>query len=137
MKQRTIWILLLAIGVLSSLQSCSKIEEKPVYEEYNFVNNSGSDISIKSYFESIENNFIISKGDSIMQKVELVFGSCSDIIFFSDSVIVKFGDNKKTKFTRDINSPHNLLKRDNYSETLKSSNYRVYKYTFTNKDLGK
>ena len=61
MKQKTIWTMLLTIGILSSFLSCdTTITDNASYEEYCFINNSDYEISNKA----------ISKNDDDIQTCE-------------------------------------------------------------------
>jgi len=139
MEQKIIWIQLLLIGILSSFQSCDKEDvDKTYYEEYYLINNSNYKIVIEAYNKTDDgynsNNFNLKKDSTLYQKLELNFGSTTGIIVYADSVVVRFGDDKKISFLPDKQSSFNILDKSNYTVNKKSENHHEYTYIFTNDD---
>ncbi len=139
MQQKTILMMLLTIGILSSLLSCNKGHiDKALYQELHYINNSNHDLSI-TVFNKIDNNFIdttysIVARDNFFQEFELIFGDISGIISECDSVTVKFGEERISIFIPDAVSSYNILNYNNYEFLEKSENRRSYTYTFTEAD---
>jgi len=139
MEQKIIWMQLLLIGILSSFQSCDKGEvDKVYYEEYYLINNSDYNIVIESYNKTDDgynsNNYTLNQDSTLCQKLELNFGSTTGIIFYADSVVLRFGGSKEISFTPDTQSSFNIIDKRNYTVNEKSENKREYSYTFTNDD---
>ncbi|MGM0532823.1 MAG: hypothetical protein ACQER7_15860 [Bacteroidota bacterium] len=134
MKQKTIWMQLLLIGILSSFQSCHEDVDKVYYEKFYFINDTDHELVIEAYGNNDDYNYSLSKDSTLFQKLELNFGSSAGIIAYSDSVIVKFGDAKRVSFLPDTKSPFNILDRDNYTSDKDPDNHHVFKYYFTDDD---
>lgn len=139
MKQKTIWMQLLLIGILSSFQSCHEDVDKVIYEKYYFINNTDHELVIEAYYNDDDDNYnySLSKDSTLDQKSKLNIGSTRGIIAYSDSVVVKFGDVKRVSFLPDTNSPFNILDRDNYNYTKNKDSVvrHEFKYHFTNDDF--
>ena len=153
MGQKTIWLLLLAIGILNSsiLQSCRQelIVEKVIIRTYKYVNNTGHSITIKKWQL---NDFMIAydlpSSNEIKFKVEFPFGDCSIddgkrvtsfnansncLLIISDSLKIIFDDSKSYSLKPDNNIKINILKEENY-EHAKEGNIEDFSYYFTSKD---
>ena len=138
MKQKTIWMQLLLIGILSSFQSCHEDVDKVIYEKYYFINNTDHELVIEAYYPDVDDgyNYSLSKDSTLCQKLELNFGSTTGIIAYSDSVVVKFRDVKSVSFVPETQSPFNILDRDNYNYTKNKDSVvrHEFRYHFTNDD---
>ncbi len=140
MGQKIIWMQLLLIGILSSFQSCDNGEtDKVSYEEYYFINNSDYDIGIKA-ISKIDNeihssSYSIAVDSTFIQEIEIMFGSVTGIIAYSDSVVLEFGNVKEINFLPNSESAYNILNKNNYTTTNKENNRVKYSYTFTNEDF--
>lgn len=137
MVRETIWMLLLVIGILSSLQSCDENVDKRVIHSYVYNNNSDYDINIQT-FNYMTDTIVVSrynvKKDSVFsQEVDLMFGSVTGIISYGDSAVITFND-RFQNFTLKDTSKFNILNLDNYSHIEISNNHDEYLYYFTNKD---
>lgn len=140
MVQKTMWMQLLLIGILSSFQSCDRGEiDKVSYEEYYYINNSDYEIDIKAISkiddEILNKTFNIISDSTLIQEIEIMFGSVTGIIAYSDSVVLKFGNAKEISFLPNSESSFNILNKSNYSTKDKENNRVKYTYTFTNEDF--
>ncbi|NOU17112.1 MAG: hypothetical protein HOO91_06090 [Bacteroidales bacterium] len=131
MAQRTIWMQLLLIGILSSFQSCKKVDRSFI-EEYNLINKTEYQIDIEvfnridhGYYKSTYN---IPKDSVWVQKIDLDSGSKTGIIALADSVSVIFDNTKILNFLPYTESPFNILNQNNYDLIEIKENY--HKYTF-------
>lgn len=126
-------MLLLYIGILSSLQSC-KIE-KSYLEIYNhkYINNSNFDIHIKVYQgeQKYVYNYDLLKDSILLQES---YGEVTGFISYADSIIITYGDNKQYKFNTFDTSDRNLMNYENYSEKKLSKYHYEYSYIFTDED---
>lgn len=139
-KQKTIWMQLLLIGILSSFQSCNKEEvDKLHHEEYYFINKSDYEIVIETISkidkELYKNTYKMKKDSTFFQETEVMFGSTTSIIAHSDSVVVEFGDIKRMSYIPDTLSQYNTLNPNNYESVKIKNNRYKYTYTFTNNDF--
>lgn len=74
MVQKTMWMQLLLIGILSSFQSCDRGEiDKVSYEEYYYINNSDYEIDIKAISkiddEILNKTFNIISDSTLIQEI--------------------------------------------------------------------
>ena len=77
----------------------------------------------------------IAVDSTLTQEIELMFGSVTGIITWSDSVVIKYGDKKESSYLPSYESSYNILNRNNYTITNKEKNRITYSYTFSNKDF--
>jgi len=138
MKQKIIWMQLLLIGILSSLSSCTKESDNSYYEKYVFINNSKHAIVIESYTrideDYVKNINSIPIDSSLVQEIEILFGSKTGIVALSDSVEIFFDSTKYNWFLPNSKSEYNVLDRDNYLMDKLSDNHVKYTYVFTEND---
>lgn len=139
MGQKIIWMQLLLIGILSSFQSCNTEIDGVLDEEYYFINNSDYDIGIKAISkidnEIYSSTYSIDVDSTFIQEIDIMFGSVTGIIAYSDSVVLEFGDVKEISFLPNSGSAYNILNKNNYATTNKEKNRVKYSYTFTNEDF--
>jgi len=139
MRLKIILMMPLLIGILNSFQSCKKIIDETYYIDYVFTNLTDSEIKITAIIFDEENeivsSYIIKKDSAFMQQCEMIFGDCSDQIFFSDSVVITFRDTLRACYSRAIDSPYNILLGSNFVKEHISENHDVYSYDFTLEDL--
>lgn len=138
MKREIIWMLLLVIGTLSNLvYSCKGEVDRSQLQQFIYVNNSNYTILINKYINNnIKNEYLISKNDSLIQEIDLGFGSTENLIIYSDSVNVVFENSKILRFKLNDNVNRNLLKMESY-ESYRKNDVIVNKYIFTNTDYQK
>ncbi|MFV0290108.1 MAG: hypothetical protein ACK5IJ_04305 [Mangrovibacterium sp.] len=142
MKQKDIWMLLLAIGIVSSLMSCNTIVDGGYILEFRIINNTEADLSIAVFNKSIsdslyyQSEYNISKNDTLIQEYEPVFGSTLGLISFADSVEIIFGNTRKVSFGEETESPFNVIYTfyNNYIEELIPQRRSINTYTFTEED---
>ncbi len=138
MQRKTIWTTVLIIGILISSFSCKTTVDKRKDIECHYINESNKDITIKVFYKTetgyVDSIYSLPNGGNLSQKTDLMFGSVSDLIVNGDSVTVKFGNEKISKFTPTTPSPFNILDLNNYQHTETSEYRDTYKYTFTNDD---
>ena len=140
MVQKTIWMLLLVTGILSSLYSCKERIENVHIDDYYYVNNTNYNMRIES-FNKIDNEFkkhtySLSKGSSFFQQIEFMSGSTTGIIALSDSVFLSFEDIKTISFLPSTQtSTFNILNINNYKFNKKSDNHFEYTYVFIDNDF--
>ncbi len=138
MQRKTIWIKVLIFGILLNSFTCKKTVDKRKVIECHYINESSKDITIKVFYKTetgyLDSIYTLPNGGNLYQKSEIPFGIVSDLIVGGDSVTVKFGNEKISKFTPLTPSPYNILDFNNYQHTEKSEYKDTYKYTFTNDD---
>ncbi|MFV0289647.1 MAG: hypothetical protein ACK5IJ_01925 [Mangrovibacterium sp.] len=142
MKQKNIWMLLLAIGIVSSLMSCNTIVDGRYIFNYCMINNTNVDLLVailkpqkdSIYYKAYE--YDIAKGDTLKQEGDFIFGMAPGTISLSDSVEITFGDTRKVNFGKETKSPFNIIQAvsDNYTLEIISEYYRTFTYTFTEDD---
>lgn len=129
MKPKTIWMMLLVTGTLSS---CTKGHVDKVYlNEYFYINNSDYIIEVTNSNEEV--SFTIGVDKTLTIAKDLFHGD-SDIIT-SDTSIVTFNSLRQVKFTHDDVSEYNIKDLNNYDKTKKGDNHVQYTYIFTEKDF--
>lgn len=137
MKQRTIWMPLLFIGIVSSLlvciSSCNKNVDNVVMADYIFENKSSHAVAITSYKTSKEITRSIKSNDSIVISLDLMFSSKMEM-FNADSVIIIFDNERKVKYTPDDKTERNMMDQTNYQYALLKKNHHRFKYVISNKD---
>ncbi|MDD3739072.1 MAG: hypothetical protein PHP31_07240 [Lentimicrobiaceae bacterium] len=144
MKHKTIWRVLLLIGILSLgtllvATSCKKEVDKIKTIDYIYKNSSGKDlellvfnsnkIQIKSY--TILNGGQITSHTTKSETVGL-FQYEDNINMIGDSVLIKFSDNRCIGYSKSVQDDiFNVKKYDNYSEDLiaQSSFSLIYSIT--------
>ena len=150
MEQRTTWILLLIIGLLSSFlfQSCEKGEVEYInIKNYKYINQTNYAITIHKWLNNIENKYEISNSDKIEFRMEFNGGGCfinnvnqiafnpnSDCLLINaDSIKIVFNNTKKLTLKQGDTRKVNILNEANYI-SKKSGNVENYEYSFTQKD---
>ena len=138
MQRKIIWIKVLIFGILINSFACKKTVDKRKVIECYYINESSKDITIEVFYKTgtgyLDSIYTLPNGGNLSQKTDLMAGSVSDLIVNGDSVTVKFGNEKISKFTPLTPSPYNILDFNNYQHTEKSEYKDTYKYTFTNDD---
>ncbi len=149
MVQKTIWMLLLVIGILSSLifQSCGQEEVEDIsIKSYKYGNQTEYSIVIHKWLNNTEIVYELSQsGQQIEFKNEFNGGGCfiddiqqttfspdSDCLLINaDSIKIIFDNSKSYWLKPSDNVDVNILKEVNYT---KQGNREDYSYSFTNKD---
>ncbi|MGJ3233481.1 hypothetical protein [Marivirga sp.] len=130
---------LLIIGILSSLLSCISQTDESFYEAYEFVNRSNYKIVIQSYTKIDEEysltDYSIFQNDTLTQEFELMFGSKTGIIAYSDSLRIIYRGERASGFLPEDPSTFNILNKENYSREEISKNYTNYQYEFSEDDF--
>ncbi len=138
MPRKIIWTTVLVIGILINGFSCKKTVDKRKVIECHYINESSKDITIEVFYKTgtgyLDSIYTLPNGGTLSQKTDLMAGSVSDLIVDGDSVTVKFGNEKISKFTHTTTSPYNILDFNNYQHTEKSEYKDTYQYTFTGED---
>jgi len=146
MEQKTIYMKLLIIGMLSSLFiSCNNTIEKTYFDTYVYTNNSSHSILIEKYANESKITYELPKLKTINFKLELNSGDCNIdnnqmtsvlggcLLIFADSLKIIFDNDKsillKPKDTRDIN----IFNEGNY-ENATVGNKSTHNYIFSEKD---
>lgn len=138
MKHPQNWTIPLAIGVVSNLlillTSCSKgIDEKPTYEKFTYVNKSNHYIQIEKYKNNQTEHFQINVEDSLVQEIELIFGSAHRKLVNADSVRIVFDEKTFLLFNKEDTRDINILNRQNYAFNS-LGNTKNFRYVFSEKD---
>jgi len=139
MEQKITWMRLLFIGMLSSLLSCKSETDGVRYEEYRLINNTNYTLYIES-FTRIDDDFIntpkiINPNDSLLQEIELFFGSKTGIVSLSDSVHVNYDSLRYINLTPLTDTKFNILDFGNYEQKIISAKRTRYIYRFTDDDF--
>lgn len=138
MVRKTIWMLVLAFGILNSFYSCNKTIDKSFYEEYIYKNNSGHNLTIKAFNKTdngyISNSYTLPANGNFSQEIELISGSKIGIIALCDSVAVQFGNDRISFFLPETESSYNIIAHNNYDCIEEDENHRICTYIFTSED---
>lgn len=146
MKQKTIWMLFLAIGLISFLFSCGKriIEYKKTVN-YIYKNESASDLKMEVYNSSVQliKSYDISSGTqmithSTQEEGVLPFYFDSYVDSIGDSVVIIFSNNKCQSYSKsnpELDKIFRAKNYDNYSEELMQEKEFDLFYTFSDTDL--
>ena len=116
MKQKITWMLLLVIGILSSLQSCDPGTEYPptTYLDFIYVNKSDYEIVIESFsYYGKKHTYNIDEGSAFLQQCSFP-GNEDGIIVFSDSLVVEFGGVRRMVYSKRPRSQFGPLDFVNY-----------------------
>jgi len=138
MARKTILMMLLIIGMLSSFTSCKKNIEKTYFENYAYTNNSNHTIQIQCYYTLSnvrESVYTIEKGTELQLKQELSFGQIDSLIINADSLKITFDDAKNIIYHRSDTSRYNIIERNNYEVSGENEKERTYQYIFTDNDF--
>ncbi|WP_162633184.1 hypothetical protein [Echinicola strongylocentroti] len=135
MRRRFIWIRVLIIGLVSNLfLSCIKQDvDKRQVQQYIFNNLTEHLISIEMYQGNDVYNFELPKRDSLVQEIELVFGSSEGLILYADSIKIEFDDLKEIKYLPSDESYRNLLHLQSY-DNKKIGDVLITRYSFLEED---
>jgi len=138
MVQKTIWLLVLATGMLNSFYSCNKnIDvDKSYVEELNYTNNSNHTIELIGYNNQKEYHYSLGIAESLTQRQGMMFSSVKDdLLIILDSIKVSFDNDKTSTFYRNHHvSSFDVLDRNNYTFVKVSDNEKSYTYIFTEND---
>ncbi|AWW30393.1 hypothetical protein DN752_09815 [Echinicola strongylocentroti] len=78
-------------------------------------------------------NFELPKRDSLVQEIELVFGSSEGLILYADSIKIEFDDLKEIKYLPSDESYRNLLHLQSY-DNKKIGDVLITRYSFLEED---
>lgn len=137
MVLKTTWMKHLIFGIISSIifYSCTESTDSNDIAIYTFSNESEYSISIGKWRNGSVEIFSLPVGNSIVQEINLGFGSSYDLISDADSLHIIFNNNKILVLNDKINDFRsvNILRLDNYEKAIDNNKY-YYNYTFSNID---
>lgn len=139
MQQKTTLMLLLTIGLISSIcfASCKKDVDKVYYVQFKYVNTTQKSIKISDFRDGKLKTGQLDSGNTLIAKVDLDIGASIDVfaLTYSDSILLTFDNNIEKWWFRDNTSNRNPLLLDNYEVIIEKDKDDVYLFTFEESDF--
>lgn len=133
-------VLILTILIILFSTSCNKIDYSYSWTQ-NIQNLSNHDCKLTLYTNhTFKDSLILSKSKSILILEDEDDGALAFLPFYSakenlysDSIVIRFDDNKVLRYSRNSLDTRNIFRKENYTENIENKN-ATYTYYITSQD---